>query len=40
MAAQEASAEAKERADAIETLLKSVSPQVDSDDGRRGLTES
>ncbi len=40
MAAQEASAEAKERDDAIETLLKSVSPQVDSDDGRRGLTES
>ena len=40
MAAQEASAEAKERADAIEALLKSVSPQVDSDEGRRGLTES
>ena len=40
MAAQEASAEAKERDDAIETLLKSVSPQVDSDEGRRGLTES
>lgn len=40
MAAQEASAEAKERADAIETLLKSVSPQVDSDDEHRGLTES
>lgn len=40
MAAIEAEAEAKERADAIETLLKSVSPQVDQDDERRGLTES
>jgi hypothetical protein len=36
----EAEAEAKERADAIETLLKSVSPQVDAGDERRGLTES
>jgi hypothetical protein len=40
MAAVEAAAEAKERSDAIETLLKSVSPQEDSSDGRRGLTES
>jgi hypothetical protein len=40
MAAVEAAAEAKERSDAIETLLKSVSPQEDSRDGRRGLTES
>jgi hypothetical protein len=40
MSAVEAETEAKERADAIETLLKSVSPQVDSNDGNRGLTES
>jgi hypothetical protein len=40
MSAVEAETEAKERADAIETLLKSVSPQVDSSDGKRGLTES
>jgi hypothetical protein len=40
MSAVEAETEAKERADAIETLLKSVSPQVDSNDGKRGLTES
>jgi hypothetical protein len=40
MSAVEAETEAKERADAIETLLKSVSPQVDSSDGNRGLTES
>ena len=40
MAAQEATLEAKERADAIEALLNSVSPQEDSSDGRRGLTES
>ena len=40
MAAIESAAEAKDRADAIETLLKSVSPQEDSSDGRRGLTES
>jgi len=40
MAAVEAAAEAKEKADAIETLLKSVGPQEDSSDGRRGLTES
>ena len=40
MALVEAAAEAKERADAIETLLKSVRPQEDSDEGRRGLTES
>jgi hypothetical protein len=40
MSAVEAQTEAKERADAIETLLKSVSPQVDSSDGKRGLTES
>jgi hypothetical protein len=40
MSAVEAENEAKERADAIETLLKSVSPQVDSSDGKRGLTES
>ena len=40
MSAVEAETEAKERADAIDTLLKSVSPQVDSSDGKRGLTES
>lgn len=40
MSAVEAEAEAKERADAIETLLKSVGPQVDAGDERRGLTES
>lgn len=40
MAAVEAAAEAKERADAIETLLRSVGPQEDSRDERRGLTES
>lgn len=40
MATVEAAAEARERADAIETLLRSVSPQVDSNDERRGLTES
>jgi len=40
MAAAEAAAEAREKADAIETLLKSVSPQEDSRDERRGLTES
>lgn len=40
MAAVEAAAEAKERTDAIESLLKSVGPQEDSSDGRRGLTES
>jgi hypothetical protein len=40
MAETEAQTEAKERADAIETLLKSVSPQVDANDERRGLTES
>lgn len=40
MAESEAQTEAKERADAIETLLKSVSPQVDANDERRGLTES
>jgi hypothetical protein len=40
MSAVEAETEAEERADAIETLLKSVSPQVDSSDGKRGLTES
>jgi hypothetical protein len=40
MSAVEAETEAKERADAIETLLKSVGPQVDSSDGKRGLTES
>jgi len=40
MSAVEAETEAKERADAIETLLKTVSPQVDSSDGKRGLTES
>jgi hypothetical protein len=40
MSAVEAETEAKERADAIETLLKCVSPQVDSSDGNRGLTES
>ena len=40
MSVIEAETEAKERADAIETLLKSVSPQVDSSDERRGLTES
>jgi hypothetical protein len=34
MSAVEAETEAKERADAIETLLKSVSPQVDSSDGK------
>ena len=34
MALVEAASEAKERADAIETLLKSVSPQEDSSDGR------
>jgi hypothetical protein len=40
MAAVEAAAEAKEKADAIETLLKSVGPQEDSSEDRRGLTES
>jgi hypothetical protein len=40
MAAVEAAAEAKEKADAIETLLKSVGPQEDSSKDRRGLTES
>lgn len=40
MAAVEAAAEAKERADAIETLLRSVDPQEDGRDDRRGLTES
>ena len=40
MAAVEAATEAKEQSDAIEALLKSVSPQEDSSDGRRGLTES
>jgi hypothetical protein len=40
MAAVESATEAKEKAEAIETLLKSVSPQEDSSDGRRGLTES
>lgn len=40
MAAAEAVAEAKERSDAIEALLKSVGPQEDSSDERRGLTES
>ncbi len=40
MVAQETFAEAKERNDAIETLLKSVSPQVDSNEEPRGLTES
>ena len=40
MAAVEAAAEAKERADAIETLLRSVGPQEDSRDEPRGLTES
>jgi hypothetical protein len=40
MAAVEAATEAKERADAIETLLRSVGPQEDSTDERRGLTES
>ena len=40
MAASEAAAEAKERSDAIEALLKSVGPQEDSSDERRGLTES
>jgi hypothetical protein len=40
MAANEAAAEEKERSEAIETLLRSVSPQVDAGDERRGLTES
>ena len=40
MAETEAVAEAKERSDAIEALLKSVGPQEDSSDERRGLTES
>jgi len=40
LAALEAAVEAKEKADAIESLLKSVSPQGDGSDGRRGLTES
>jgi hypothetical protein len=40
MAETEAAAEAKERSDAIEALLKSVGPQEDSSDERRGLTES
>lgn len=40
MAAVEAAVEAKEKADAIETLLKSVGPQEDSSGDRRGLTES
>ena len=40
MAAIEEAAEARERADAIEALLRSVGPQEDPRDGRRGLTES
>ena len=40
MAATESAAEARERDDAIETLLKSVGPQEDSRGERRGLTES
>lgn len=40
MAAVEVAAEAKEQSDAIEALLRSVGPQEDSEDGRRGLTES
>jgi hypothetical protein len=40
MAALEAAAEATERADAIETLLRSVGPQEEPRDERRGLTES
>lgn len=40
MAANEAAVEARERDDAIEALLRSVDPQGDSSDGRRGLTES
>ena len=40
MAAGEAAAEARERADAIETLLRSVGPQEERRDEERGLTES
>ncbi len=40
MAAVEAAVEAKEQSDAIEALLRSVGPQEDSTDERRGLTES
>lgn len=40
MAAIEEAAEGRERDDAIEALLKSVNPQEESRDDRRGLTES
>jgi hypothetical protein len=40
MAATEEATEARERSDAIETLLRSVSPQDRSRDEPRGLTES
>jgi hypothetical protein len=40
MAAVEAASEAREQADAIEALLRSVGTQEDSTDERRGLTES
>jgi hypothetical protein len=40
MAAAEAAVEERERADAIEALLRSVGSQEDSSDERRGLTES
>jgi len=40
MVAVEAASEAKEQADAIEALLRSVGTQEDSKDEKRGLTES